>query len=212
MKKVNTFVDYRTELVEESSKKVETELEENLKKVEAEVMKGSSKRAGEELEQESIKKQKVHDDTEEAAKIKELMEIVPYEEEVAVDAIPLATKPPTIIDWKIHKEGKTSYYQIIRADRTKNGSTRPEEGYERVLWGDLKVMFEPHVEDEVWRKQHGNKVLIWKLFDSCGVHFLRLQSIHIYMLVEKKYPLTPAIITDMLNKKLQVDHFNEITY
>ncbi|GKA84027.1 hypothetical protein Tco_0805622 [Tanacetum coccineum] len=32
-KRVNTFVDYRNELVEESSKKAETELEENLKKV-----------------------------------------------------------------------------------------------------------------------------------------------------------------------------------
>ncbi|GJR05757.1 hypothetical protein Tco_0528741 [Tanacetum coccineum] len=42
--------------------------------------------------------------------------IIPDEEEVATDAIPLATKPPTIVDWKIHKEGKNSYYQIIRAD------------------------------------------------------------------------------------------------
>ncbi|GJU25084.1 hypothetical protein Tco_1163705 [Tanacetum coccineum] len=37
------------------------------------------------------------------------------EEEVAVDAIPLATKPPRIVDLKIVKEGKISYYQIIRA-------------------------------------------------------------------------------------------------
>ncbi|GJY65598.1 putative ribonuclease H-like domain-containing protein, partial [Tanacetum coccineum] len=51
-----------------------------------------------------------------AAKIKELMKIIPDEEEVAIDAIPLATKPLTIVDWKIHKEGKKNYYQIIRAD------------------------------------------------------------------------------------------------
>ncbi|GJZ98095.1 hypothetical protein Tco_0670548 [Tanacetum coccineum] len=44
------------------------------------------------------------------AKIKELMEIVPDEEEVAINAIPLATKPPTIVDWKNHKEGKKNYY------------------------------------------------------------------------------------------------------
>ncbi|GKF17359.1 hypothetical protein Tco_0062277 [Tanacetum coccineum] len=56
IKRVNAFVDYRTELVKESSKKAEIELEENLKKAEAEVIEGSSKRAGEELEQESIKK------------------------------------------------------------------------------------------------------------------------------------------------------------
>ncbi|GKE93785.1 hypothetical protein Tco_1574880, partial [Tanacetum coccineum] len=40
------------------------------------------------------------------------------EEEVAIDAIPLATKPPTIVDWKNHKEGKKNYYQVIKADRS----------------------------------------------------------------------------------------------
>ncbi|GJR66197.1 putative ribonuclease H-like domain-containing protein [Tanacetum coccineum] len=86
--------------------------------------------------------------------------IVPDEEEVAVDAIPLATKPPSIVDFKILKEGKINYFQIIRADGSSNW---PEEDYERVLWGDLKTMFEPHVEDLVWRNLQGNKVLIWKL-------------------------------------------------
>ncbi|GKC16573.1 retrovirus-related pol polyprotein from transposon TNT 1-94, partial [Tanacetum coccineum] len=32
--------------------------------------------------------------------------------------------------------------------KAKHGSTRPEEGYERALWGDLKTMFDPHVEDQ----------------------------------------------------------------
>nr|GEW38478.1 hypothetical protein [Tanacetum cinerariifolium] len=90
--RVNTFIDFITELVE-----------------------GSSKRAGEELTQESDKKQKVDDDKE-TSKLKELIEIIPDKEEVAIDVIPLAVKSPMIIDWKIHKEGKKSYYQIIRAD------------------------------------------------------------------------------------------------
>nr|GEW37704.1 hypothetical protein [Tanacetum cinerariifolium] len=30
------------------------------------------------------------------------------EAEIAIDAIPLAVKPPSIVDWKIHKEGKKS--------------------------------------------------------------------------------------------------------
>ncbi|GKA84960.1 hypothetical protein Tco_0806614 [Tanacetum coccineum] len=177
-KRVNTFVDFRTELVEG------TKMEESSKK--AEVMEESSKRA---------------------AKMKKLIKIVPDEEEVTVDAIPLGTKPPSIVDWKILKEGKISYYQIIRADRSskrysafikmlrsfdkedletlwklvkaKHGYTRPDEGYERVLWGDLKTMF---------------------------------QSLHVFMLVEKRYPLTPATITEMLNKKLQADHWNEMFY
>ncbi|GKA28215.1 putative ribonuclease H-like domain-containing protein [Tanacetum coccineum] len=75
----------------------------------------NSKRAGDELEQEPSKKQKMEDDKE-TAELQSVMEVIPDEHEVAVDAIPLATKPPSIIDWKIIKEGTIGYYQIIRAD------------------------------------------------------------------------------------------------
>ncbi|GJY95972.1 retrovirus-related pol polyprotein from transposon TNT 1-94 [Tanacetum coccineum] len=212
MKRVNTFVDMDTKLVEGSEVRAEAEI----------AQESSSKRAGTELEQESIKKQKVDD-----------------KEEVAIDAIPLATKPPSIVDYKIHKEGKNTYYQIIRADRSskmylvfshmlksfdredletmwklvkaKHGSTRPGEGYERVLWGDLKIMFNLHVEDQVWKNQQDYRVLDWKLYDSCGVHLLRKQNVHIHMLVEKRYPFTPTTIIYMLNRKLQACHWNEMS-
>ncbi|GKC16557.1 hypothetical protein Tco_1013339 [Tanacetum coccineum] len=92
MKKVNTFVDMDTELVKESSKKADAEM----------AQESSSKRAGDEPEQESIKKQKVDDD-QETAKMKEHIEVVPEEEEVA------------IVNFKILKEGNISYFQIIRA-------------------------------------------------------------------------------------------------
>ncbi|GKF01430.1 hypothetical protein Tco_0028353, partial [Tanacetum coccineum] len=126
------------------------------------------------LQQESIKKQKVDEDKE-TAELQKLIEVVPDKEEVSINAIPLATKPSSIVNYKIHKEGKKTYYQIIRADgsskmylvfsymlisfdredldtlwklvKAKHGSTRPEEGYKRVLWGDLKKTFNPHVED-----------------------------------------------------------------
>ncbi|GJT15900.1 hypothetical protein Tco_0874606 [Tanacetum coccineum] len=65
------------------------------KKVEI-AQESSSKRAGEELEQEKAKKQKIDNDQEEA-EMKKNMEIVP-DDEVAVDAIPLATKSPIIVD------------------------------------------------------------------------------------------------------------------
>ncbi|GKC93931.1 hypothetical protein Tco_1159373 [Tanacetum coccineum] len=103
------------------------------------------------------------------AEMKKHMKIV-SDDEVAIDAIPLATKPPIIVDWKIIKEGKMGYFQIIRAD---GSSRRPEEAYERVLWGDLKVMFEPDIESDVWRNLQGHKVTVWKLFSSSVVHFVR---------------------------------------
>ncbi|GJS39714.1 hypothetical protein Tco_0564757 [Tanacetum coccineum] len=162
-KRVNTFVNFIADLVE-----------------------GSSKRAGEELEQEN-------------------------KEEVTIDVVPLATKSPSIVDWKIHKEGKKSYYQIVRADgksqmyrvfsqmlksftredledlykmvKAKYKSTRPVEYLDLVLWNDLKTMFEPHVEDEIWKLQQ-----------------------------RKVISPTPPTITDMLNKKLQVDYFSEMVY
>nr|GEX32712.1 hypothetical protein [Tanacetum cinerariifolium] len=69
----------------------------------------------EKLTQESVKKQKVDDDKE-IVELKTLMKIILNEEDVAIDAIPLVVKSPKIVDWKIHKEGKKSYYHIIRAD------------------------------------------------------------------------------------------------
>ncbi|GJU67743.1 hypothetical protein Tco_1254002, partial [Tanacetum coccineum] len=174
------------------------------------------------------------------AELQRLIEVVPDKKEVAIDAIPLATKPPRIVDWKIHKEGKKIYYQIIRADgsskmylvfshmlksfnredletlyklvKAKYGSTRPVEDLDLVLYGDLKIMFEPHVEDNVWKNQSDYKVLDWKLYDSCRVHSLRKQNVHIHMLVDKRYPLTAPSITDMLNKKLQCVHFSKMAY
>ncbi|GKB29651.1 hypothetical protein Tco_0869052 [Tanacetum coccineum] len=171
---------------------------------------------------------------------KRCLEIIPDEEEVTIDVIPLAVKSPRIVDWKIHKEGKKSYYQIIRADgksqmyrifsqmlksfdredledlyklvKARYGSTRPVESMDYLLWNDMKIMFEPHVEDEVWKLQNGYKVLEWKLYDSCGVHFLRMQSMQIYMLVEKKYPLTPPTLSMMLEKKLQIDYESKMAY
>nr|GEZ90582.1 hypothetical protein [Tanacetum cinerariifolium] len=140
-----------TELVEESSKKSKVE-----------VIKGSSKTVGTKLEQESSKKQKIYDDKE-TTELKQLVKIISDEEWVAIDVIPLVVKPPSIVDWKIHKEGKKNYYKIIRADgsskvylvfshtlkrfdrvdvktlwklvKAKHGSTRPEEDYERVFFG-----------------------------------------------------------------------------
>ncbi|GJW01974.1 hypothetical protein Tco_1560830 [Tanacetum coccineum] len=179
MKRVNIFIDMDTELVKGSKTRVQE---------------SSSKRAGTELEPEVAKKH---------------MEIVIDEEEVTVNAIPLATKPLIFVEYKIVKEGKIGYFQVIRADGSSKG---PEEEYERVLWGDLKVIFEPDIESEVWRSVEGHNATVWKLFDSRGVHSVRFKNLHIFMLVEKKYPLTPAIITGMLNKKLQVDQWNEMSY
>ncbi|GJX39389.1 hypothetical protein Tco_0252692 [Tanacetum coccineum] len=116
----------------------------------------------------AFKRQKVEDDKE-TAELKQCMEIIPDEEEVAIDAIPSAIKSPSIIGWKIYKEERKRYYQIMRADgksqmysifshmlksfdrkdledlyklvKAKYESTRPVEDLDLLLWGDLKIMF-----------------------------------------------------------------------
>ncbi|GKE79654.1 hypothetical protein Tco_1545774, partial [Tanacetum coccineum] len=54
----------------------------------------------------------------------------------------------------IDREDLETLWKLVKA---KHVLTKPEEAYERVLWGDLKVMFEPDVESEVWRNLQGHK-------------------------------------------------------
>ncbi|GKE27322.1 hypothetical protein Tco_1442706 [Tanacetum coccineum] len=99
------------------------------------------------------------------------------ESEKGIDAILTAMKPPNIVDWKIIPQlGLKCAYQIIRRDgfdkiymsfgailkdfsrddlielyrlvMKKYGENRPEEIYDRVLWGDLKTMFNPPLSDD----------------------------------------------------------------
>ncbi|GKB24676.1 hypothetical protein Tco_0864077 [Tanacetum coccineum] len=171
----------------------------------------SAKRAGDKLESDKSKKQKT-DENEEVevdnkAKLKKHMVTV-KDDDIAIDAIPLAAKPPMIVEYKLIREGIMGHYQLIRADgsfkryssmirmlqgidredlqtlwklvKTKHGDTRPKDEHERVLWGDLKVMFEPDIKSDVWRNLQGYKVTVWKLFDSCGVHFVSIAGTKVY--------------------------------
>ncbi|GJV05500.1 hypothetical protein Tco_1343156 [Tanacetum coccineum] len=78
------------------------------------------------------------------------------------------------------------------------------EGFDKVLWGDLIVMFNPDEQDEFWNSQHEWKVVSWKLHSSSGVHTLMTdEGLVVHMLIEKKYPLKKEIVVQMLNLKLE---------
>ncbi|GJT74639.1 hypothetical protein Tco_1041364 [Tanacetum coccineum] len=78
------------------------------------------------------------------------------------------------------------------------------EGFDKVLWGDLIVMFNPDEQDEFWNSQHEWKVVSWKLHSSSGVHTLMTdEGLVIHMLVEKKYPLKKEILMQMIKLKLE---------
>ncbi|GKA33390.1 ribonuclease H-like domain-containing protein [Tanacetum coccineum] len=59
-------------------------------------------------------------------------------------------------------------YQLVM-DRYKD---EIPEGFDRVLWGDLMIMFNPSDEDEFWNSQQDWNVVSWKLHGSSGVHTL----------------------------------------
>nr|GEV28922.1 reverse transcriptase domain-containing protein [Tanacetum cinerariifolium] len=62
------------------------------------------------------------------------------------------------------------------------------EGYDLILWGDLKTLVESSKDDEIWRNQQDWKLLSWKLYETCGVHTLMLDDslVSINMVVEKR--------------------------
>nr|GEX77750.1 hypothetical protein [Tanacetum cinerariifolium] len=83
----------------------------------------SSKRPGEELEFDKSKKQKLDENVQaevaddDTVEHKRCMEIVPEDDdEVTIKATPISSKSPTIVNYMIYKEGKKSYFKIIRAD------------------------------------------------------------------------------------------------
>ncbi|GJU75085.1 hypothetical protein Tco_1272155 [Tanacetum coccineum] len=103
MKRVNTFMDMKSEVVKD----------------------------------EHVEAKK--DDPEEE-EMKKHMKIVQDEEEIAIDAIPLAIKPQMIVEYKIVKEGQKGFYHLIRA----NGSSKRYSSMNRMLQGiyreDLKTL------------------------------------------------------------------------
>ncbi|GJZ65218.1 hypothetical protein Tco_0621914 [Tanacetum coccineum] len=78
---------------------------------------------------------------------------------------------------------------------------------------DYKI-YQEGKKNSIWKNQQGLvKVLNWKLFDSCGVHCVIVQTIPYYLLVKKMYPLTKHTLHQMFNNvKLQVDYESEIAY
>ncbi|GKE23548.1 hypothetical protein Tco_1435060, partial [Tanacetum coccineum] len=84
------------------------------------------------------------------------------------------------------------------------------EGYELILWGDLKVMMESTMEEndfkDFWEDQQKWEIVIWRLYKACGVCILELKDgTVIHMLVERRYPLSKDLLQRMLDLRLEVE-------
>ncbi|GJS75322.1 hypothetical protein Tco_0725203 [Tanacetum coccineum] len=135
MKRVNTFVAMSSE-AQESNEKKEEGSEEKAKGSRKKML--GRKRAGKEQQQEFSKKQRLEEDKgsdeveevedDDEAELKKHL-VIKKDEDIAIDAIPLATKPPMIVDYKLLKEGIMVHYQLIRAD----GSSKRYSSMVRML-------------------------------------------------------------------------------
>nr|GEW42298.1 hypothetical protein [Tanacetum cinerariifolium] len=157
----------------------------------------STKRIEENLESEISKKQKVDENV-----------------DPVVDDSKVLRKSLTIIDYKIHKEGKKTYFKIIKADgnsqvyqtfekmfknfnredleilwaivKDRFKKEKPVDDMDNILFRTLKTMFEHHVEDKIWNYQQG---------------------------LAKVYPLTRNTLHQLWsNVRLQVDYDVEMAY
>ncbi|GJS72024.1 hypothetical protein Tco_0704865 [Tanacetum coccineum] len=167
--------------------------------------------------------------------LKKMLEIVPVEE---TKAEALQVKYP-IIDWEIHTEGSRKYWKIIRVRNITEAyqgfedmlkifdredlvtlwilvkerfrSAEPTEDMEKALWVELKRLFEPDKDDVLWKQRYMHDPLTWRLYGSCRVHHVSSTRGHdIYMLTEKDYPLSTAVMGLMLSKRLQVEEDSEM--
>nr|GEV33306.1 retrovirus-related Pol polyprotein from transposon TNT 1-94 [Tanacetum cinerariifolium] len=105
------------------------------------VTEGSSKRVGDELEQENAKRQRLKKE-DEFKELKRCLEIVPKnDDDVTIKATPLSSKSPTIVDYKIYKEGRKSYFKIVRADGNSQNYLTFRKMFKNFNREDLKVLW-----------------------------------------------------------------------
>ncbi|GJR95953.1 hypothetical protein Tco_0268127 [Tanacetum coccineum] len=128
--------------------------------------------------------------------LKKLLVIVPVEE-VYIKALQDMLK-------RFDRDDLEKIWDLVKK---KFSSTDPTVDKEKVLWVELKRLFEPDDDDTLWKLQrYMHDPLTWKLYDTCGVYHVSTERGHdIFMLVENDYPLTRALMTVMLANKLQVD-------
>ncbi|GJR61468.1 hypothetical protein Tco_1503630 [Tanacetum coccineum] len=88
---------------------------------------------------EDVKETDEHEEVDEAELKKHL--VIVKDDDIAIDAIPLAIKPPVIVEYKLLKEGIMVHYQLIRA----GGSSKRYSSMIRMLQGidreDLQTLW-----------------------------------------------------------------------
>ncbi|GJS92292.1 hypothetical protein Tco_0774928 [Tanacetum coccineum] len=130
---------------------------------------------------------------------------------VAASKVPML-KPGKFELWRTRIEQYIQMIDYALWEVIENGATLPKT---QMVEGVMKVIPITTTEEKATRRLEV-KARSTLMMGIPNEHQLKFNSIKDAKLlleaIEKRYPLTPATITDMLNKKLQCDHFSEMAY
>nr|GEW98615.1 synaptobrevin, longin-like domain protein [Tanacetum cinerariifolium] len=171
-------------------------------KEEGEIM----KRKGLKLDQKSAKKIKTSEDVSEED-LKGMMQLVPVEEKI-IRLGGYTEVYQFFVDMlkQFDREDLHQLWALVKETLSIRQATKDKE---KELWVELKRLFEPDFEDQLWTHTQNlmHDPLDWKLYDTCGVHHVSTKDQEIFMLVERDYPLRRGLAIVMICNKLQAEEF-----
>nr|GFA16511.1 hypothetical protein [Tanacetum cinerariifolium] len=131
------------------------------------------------------------------------------------DFIPMGLKEETK---RLKRKGRNLEQEQVKKQKsseealeieTSNEEFTKEKIKDMMQLVELKRMYEPDPEDELWTLTQNfmHAPVEWKLYDLSGVHHVTTKDKEIFMIVEKDYPLRKGLALVMLSYKLQVENY-----
>ncbi|GJT13537.1 hypothetical protein Tco_0860579 [Tanacetum coccineum] len=163
-----------------------------------------------ELEDQRLKRAEPKAEELSQEQLHQMMMVIPIEEKII--RVRGHTEAYQTFDDMLKKFDRDDLDKLWNLVKERFRTTEPTEDKARELWVELKRLFELDDNDTLWKLQrYMHDPLNWWLYDTCGVYHVSIERGHdIYMLVEKDYPLTKALITLMLCNKLRVDQYSDM--
>ncbi|GJT84711.1 hypothetical protein Tco_1066428 [Tanacetum coccineum] len=133
--------------------------------------------------------------------------------ETPLNLVPVAMKTPSVATYKISKK-EDDLIELYRIVMNRYGLDGPEDKLEKGFWKCLRIMFDMNSTgtDSIWSEIEQQKIVSWRYYDTCRVHCLNLESMDVYLLSDRKYPLPFEVCKTMLKMKLLDGKMNEDCY
>ncbi|GJZ66426.1 hypothetical protein Tco_0623122 [Tanacetum coccineum] len=206
---LKNMAGYKMEVEKTKTKRIaeETLLQESFKKL----------RTDEASRSEPIQEQPTEEPKElSKEELKKMLEMVPVEE-IKAEALQIIrvrniTEAYQVFEDMLKRFDREYLVTLWSLVKERFRSAEPTKDKERALWVELKRLFEPDKDDVLWKLQrYMYDPLTWRLYGTCGVHHVSSTRGHdIYMLIEKDYPLSTAVMNLMLSIRLQVKEDSEM--